>query len=138
MIDTSLDFWQAPANFDIILEPLVSQLSILPALQVTSEVIPAITELGAAAASHDHHQGLNGRLLKLLRADSSRVRLAAVKCQESLAGRLGDEWLAHLPEMLPLINELQDDDDEGVEKETHRWIKLIEDTLGESLNSMLQ
>ena len=51
---------------------------------------------------------------------------------------MGDEWLSHLPEMLPFINELQDDDDESVEKETHRWIKLIEDTLGESLNSMLQ
>lgn len=105
---------------------------------MNSDVIPAITELAAAAASNDHHKDLNRLLLKTLKDESPRVRLAAVKCQESLARRLGDEWLGHLPEMLPVINELQDDDDEGVERETHKWIKLIEDTLGESLNSMLQ
>lgn len=56
----------------------------------------------------------------------------------SLAERLGDEWLSHLPEMLPVIGELQDDDDELVERETGRWIKLVEGVLGESLESMLQ
>ncbi len=77
-------------------------------------------------------------LLKLVRSENARVRLAAVKCQQSLTQKLGDEWLGLLPEMLPLINELQDDDDEAVERETLSWIKLIESILGESLNSMLQ
>jgi U3 small nucleolar RNA-associated protein 10 len=51
---------------------------------------------------------------------------------------LGEEWLSMLPEMLPFISELQEDDDEVVEKETHRWIVKIEGVLGESLDSMLQ
>lgn len=52
--------------------------------------------------------------------------------------RLGDEWLGNLPEMLPVINELQDDGDETVERETEKWIKLVEGVLGERLDSMLQ
>jgi len=55
-----------------------------------------------------------------------------------LTDRLGDEWLSMLPEMLPFISELQEDDDDVVEKETHRWIVKIEDVLGESLDNMLQ
>jgi U3 small nucleolar RNA-associated protein 10 len=43
-----------------------------------------------------------------------------------------------LPEMLPFISELQEDDDDVVENETHRWIVKIEGVLGESLDSMLQ
>ena len=66
------------------------------------------------------------------------MRLAAVKCEQELTDRLGEEWLSMLPEMLPFISELQEDDDEVVEKETHRWIVKIEGVLGESLDSMLQ
>ena len=40
--------------------------------------------------------------------------------------------------MLPFISELQEDDDETVERETLGWIRKIEDVLGESLTPMLQ
>lgn len=73
-----------------------------------------------------------------MRSDEAAVRLAAVQCELSLTNRLGEEWLALLPEMLPFINELQEDDDELVERETLRWIKRIEEILGESLGPMLQ
>ena len=66
------------------------------------------------------------------------MRLAAVKCQQALTDRLGEEWLTMLHEMLPRISELQDDDDQVVETETHRWIVKIEGVLGESLDAMLQ
>ena len=39
--------------------------------------------------------------------------------------------------MLPFINELQEDDDEDVERETLDWIREIEGILGESVNDML-
>ncbi len=133
-----LDFWQAPSHFNAIVSPLVSQLSSAPISQIYAEVVPAITNFAGAASSSDHHKELNALLLKLVRSENARVRLAAVKCQQSLTQKLGDEWLGLLPEMLPLINELQDDDDEAVERETLSWIKLIESILGESLNSMLQ
>ena len=81
---------------------------------------------------------LNATILQYTRSDSPVVRLAAVRCQQHLTNRLGEEWLALLPEMLPFISELQEDDDETVERETLEWIKKIEHVLGESLTPMLQ
>lgn len=132
------DFWQSPSRFDAVVGTLVDQFSYTSNMPVEEELLPAIVELAATADSADHHKELNGLILKLTRAESANVRLAAVKCEQALADRLGEEWLSMLPEMLPFISELQEDDDENVEKETHRWILKIESVLGESLDSMLQ
>jgi len=132
------DFWQSPAHFDAIAPVLCSQFVHASTLTLLRDLIPAIVELAAAADSPDHHKELNSAILKHLRSESAGVRLAAVKCEQELTDKLGEEWLAMLPEMLPFISELQEDDDEVVEKETHRWIMKIEGVLGESLDSMLQ
>lgn len=81
---------------------------------------------------------INTALLKLFRNDHAAVRLAAVECEQSLTERLGEDWLALLPEMLPFISELLEDDDEKVEKEVRRWIGRIESILGEDVLGMLQ
>ena len=81
---------------------------------------------------------MNTILLKYLRAEEAHTRLAVVKCEQSLTKRLGEEWLALLPEMLPFISEAREDDDEGVERETQRWITAMEQILGEDLEGMLQ
>ncbi len=135
---TCSDFWQSPSHFSAISSPLLAQLAHASTLSITSEVVPAITELAAAAESADHHKVINTAILKHLRSDDAQVRLAAVKCEVNLAERLGEEWLGLLPEMLPLISELQEDDDEDIERETNRWIIKIEGILGESLDAMLQ
>ncbi|CAG8981797.1 hypothetical protein HYALB_00004740 [Hymenoscyphus albidus] len=131
------DFWQSPAHFSAIAPVLCAQFTHSSSLPLADELIPAIVELAAAAEASGHHKELNGAILKHMRSESSSVRLAAVKCQQGLTQRVGEEWLAMLPEMLPFISELQEDDDEAVEKETHRWIVMIEGVLGESLDSML-
>lgn len=134
------DFWQSPSQFSAILPALIAYLSAsTPAPARTTAAISSLIELaGAATASPDNLKALSSALLRLARSDNARVRLAAVKCEQALTQRVGDDWLGLLPEMLPVINELQDDDEETVEKETHKWIKMIEATLGESLDSMLQ
>ena len=81
---------------------------------------------------------MNGVLLKYMRAEEAHTRLATVKCEQSLTKRLGEEWLTLLPEMLPFISELREDDDEMVERETQRWITEVEGVLGEDLEGMLQ
>ena len=131
-------FWEAPAHFGAIAPVLVEQFLQAGVVDVTEDLIPAVVELAAAADSQEHHKELNGALLKHLRNGQTAVRLGVVKCQQALTGRLGEEWLQALPEMLPYISELQDDDDEVVERENRRWIVEIEEKLGESLDSMLQ
>lgn len=132
------DFWQSPVHFNAIAPALTGQFIHAASLPVVEELVPAIVELAGVADSVEHHRELNSTILKHLRSESVSVRLAAVKCGQALTDRLGEEWLSMLPEMLPFISELQEDDDETVEKETHRWITKIEGVLGESLDSMLQ
>lgn len=131
-------FWQSPAHFEAVRPVLVSQFRHAAAADLASSLVPAVVELARASNSQPHQKALNTAILKLLRDSDARVRLAAVKCQQALTERLGEEWLAMLPEMLPYVSELQDDDDEDVERETHRWIVGVEGVLGESLDSMLQ
>jgi U3 small nucleolar RNA-associated protein 10 len=136
------DFWQAPAHFSAVAPALTEQL--LHAAKggnadvTTHDVVPALVELAAAADSQDHHKELNSALLKHLRSEHAGVRRAAVRAEQHLTERLGEDWLAMLPEMLPYISELQEDDDEDVERETQRWIVGIEGILGENLDAMLQ
>ena len=132
------DFFQAPSHFTLICTSLISQLRPCTRDSSSSELIAAITSLAATTDSPAQHRSICGPLLQLIRNDNAAVRLAAVKCQLSLTERLGEEWLAHLPEMLPFISEGMEDDDEGVEMEVRRWVKQIEDILGESIGPMLQ
>lgn len=69
--------------------------------------------------------------------DNPLVRLAALKTERALTEQLGEEWLALLPEMLPYISELMEDEDESVEREVRKWVKQIEGVLGERLDDML-
>ncbi|KAI2637419.1 armadillo-type protein [Xylaria nigripes] len=132
------EFWQAPAHFSAVAPVLISQFAHAPSVDLTQELIPAIVGLATTADSHEHQKELNTSLLKNLHSERASVRLAVVKCQQGLTDKLGEEWLSMLPEMLPYISELQEDDDEDVERETNRWIVGIETVLGESLDAMLQ
>jgi U3 small nucleolar RNA-associated protein 10 len=134
------DFWQAPAHFDAVMQPLLDQVTFAnePEIRDSLDIVSAVTGLAGAAASPEHHKTLNSAILKLMRHDNELTRLAAVKCEQSLTEKLGEDWLALLPEMLPFISELQEDDDEDVERETTAWIRQIEGILGESLEGMLQ
>ena len=69
--------------------------------------------------------------------DNPHTRIVELKTEQALTEQLGEEWLALLPEMLPYISELMEDEDEGVEREVRRWVKQIEGVLGERLDDML-
>ncbi|PLB41036.1 snoRNA-binding rRNA-processing protein UTP10 [Aspergillus candidus] len=146
------EFWQSPSHLSAISQPLISQLgqakTSATAALVIAETVPAITELAVAADSTDNHKELNTILMQYLRpsagptgkaagGENPYTRLAALKAEQSLTEQLGEEWLALLPEMLPYISELMEDEDESVEREVRRWVKMIEDVLGERLDDML-
>ena len=74
-----------------------------------------------------------------MRSESVEVRLAAVKVEMKLYEKMGEEWLGLLPETVPYIAELLEDDSEEVERETQRLIGKVEEFLGEGeLQGMLQ
>jgi U3 small nucleolar RNA-associated protein 10 len=136
-------FYQSPSHYSTILSPLLTLLS-LPSASTSSPaspinlIIPTITELAAATSSIECFRDMNNILLKNMRSEDKETRLATVLCEQSLTRRLGEEWLGLLPEMLPFISELMEDDDESVERECQRWKNGMEEILGESLEGMLQ
>ena len=132
------DFYQTPSHFSTICTPLLNQVENVDVDLNQEEVIPTIIELAAVTDSPEQRKELNASLLNHMRSKKAAVRLSAVRCQMGLVIRLGHDWLSLLPEMLPLINELQEDDDEKVEHETLRWMQKIEETIGENLAPMLR
>ena len=132
------DFYQFPTHFAPISAALLSQLGNAQRTPLLPELIPAITELAVAADSAIHHKEMNAVILKSMRSDKAAVRLAAVQTERALTERLGEEWLASLPEMLPFISEALEEEEEALEKEVQSWVAGIERILGESLNPMLQ
>jgi len=129
-------FWQSPAHFDAISTPLLAQLSTPE--KHTEFLIPAITSLANAAGSPEHHKAMNTLIMSYMRHEDAAVRLAAVKTERALTEKLHVDWISLLPEMLPFISELQEDDSGEVEREVGRWIGQIEEVTGESLEGMLQ
>ncbi|KAI5308652.1 snoRNA-binding rRNA-processing protein utp10, partial [Ascosphaera atra] len=104
------EFWQSPTHLNEIAEPLVNQLATSTSTtsfkQTHTTAVPVIVELATAAASPDNHKQINSFILRFMRtrgAENPLTRLAAVKCEQALTERLGEEWLVLLPEMLPYI-----------------------------------
>ena len=138
MFLTSSEFWRSTSRFDTVCSPLLAQLKLTSSRELDSTLISCITSFATATDSPDHLKIINSKILEHLRSDAAKVRLAAIRCEISLTESLGEEWLSLLPEMLPAISEVMEDDDEGVEKEVRKWAKQIEGILGESLDDMLQ
>lgn len=131
------DFWSAPQHFDAIRSPLINLLASSTALSAAS-IIPAITAFAdSVSASQDNLKTLNTAIMALLKHENDDVRLAAVQCERAVTQSLGFEWLNLLPEMLPVISELLEDDNEEVERECLAWVREIEGVTGESLEGML-
>jgi U3 small nucleolar RNA-associated protein 10 len=131
------DFWSAPQHFDAIRTPLVNLLASSTALSANS-IIPAITSFAdAVSASQDNLKTLNSSIMALLKHEDDSVRLAAVQCERAVTQHLAFDWLNLLPEMLPVISELLEDDNEEVERECLAWVREIEGVTGESLEGML-
>jgi U3 small nucleolar RNA-associated protein 10 len=131
------DFWSAPQHFDAIRTPLVNLLASATTLSANS-IIPAITAFAdAVSASQDNLKTLNTSIMALLKHEDDAVRLAAVQCERAVTQHLAFDWLNLLPEMLPVISELLEDDNEEVERECLAWVREIEGVTGESLEGML-
>ena len=138
LITSIVEFFQDPAYFAPTLSMLSSLLESIEVDLCQDEVIPAMVELASAVDSSARRNEINTALLQRMHSLKAPVRLNAVQCQRALVDQLGHDWLAMLPEMLPLISELQEDDDEKVEHETLRWMAKIEATIGASLAPMLR
>lgn len=81
---------------------------------------------------------LNHSILLLSRHASPHVRWASVRLVSALCARVGLPWLGLLPETLPFVAELMEDERVEVERACQALIKQIEQLSGESMENYLK
>lgn len=127
-----------------LVEPLASQLESTFNLdvpgyrtRVAETVVPCVSQLAVCGSSYDIWKPLNHALLSRSRSDRSAVRTASLMCVEALFSKLAEEYLVLLPETIPFLAELMEDDDIEVEALVKKLVKRIEDLSGEKLANYL-
>lgn len=64
---------------------------------------------------------------------SFKVRLAALEVLCEMARKLGEDFLPLLPETVPFLAELLEDEEEAVESACQKAVQELEEVLGEPL-----
>ncbi|NWS42028.1 HEAT1 protein, partial [Probosciger aterrimus] len=103
--------------------------------RVTAHLIPCIAQFAVAMADDSLWKPLNYQILLKMRHTSSKVRFAALLALVEVAQKLKENYLVLLPESIPFLAELMEDECEEVEQLCQKTIQQLEVILGEPLQS---
>lgn len=126
-------------RFDTLMQPLVDQLENqtggIKCLVERGEVlvVPCIAQFAVAIADDALWKQLNYQILLKTRHNHPQVRLLGLKCLCEVARKLGEDFLPLLPETIPFLAELLEDENEIVEKSCQKVVQDLEVILGEPL-----
>ncbi|KAL3232571.1 U3 small nucleolar RNA-associated protein 10 [Nakaseomyces bracarensis] len=133
------EYWQSSSRFELICPSLVDQLrNIEPS--IGKYLVKAIGSLAANNSSVDEHNQIMNKLLveHMKSTCSSNEKLWAVKTVKLIYSKVGENWLVLLPQMVPIIAELLEDDNEEVESEVRGGlVRVMENVLGEPFDRYL-
>ncbi|KAH8376697.1 hypothetical protein KR093_000916 [Drosophila rubida] len=128
-------------RFSTLMPPIVDQLE--NQLVLASErddlqqaLSNCIAQLGAATNDVLWKQ-LNQQVLLKTRTSSPEVRILAFNSSIAIARKLGESFAPLLPETMPFIAELLEDEHERVEKNTRNAVLELESILGEPVQKYL-
>ncbi|KAM6086348.1 LOW QUALITY PROTEIN: HEAT repeat-containing protein 1 [Theristicus caerulescens] len=103
--------------------------------RVTAHLIPCIAQFSVAMADDSLWKPLNYHILLKMRHTSPKVRFAALLALLEVAQKLKENYLVLLPESIPFLAELMEDECEEVEQQCQKTIQQLEVILGEPLQS---
>lgn len=100
-------------------------------------IVGCLTALATAAGNEQLWKPLNFAVLDACGHKRSEVRKAGITCLLSIIETIGEEYMVLLPECLPVLSEMLEDEDEiaGMAKEC---VRQGEELLGESLEDSLR
>lgn len=154
MVHDADGFFASPSHFSPLSDLLVRQLTLAGSKSrplravVSTMVIPATIALATATLDTPaHHHSLNHGLCQLRHHASAGVRLAAIRTHIALtqAEDVGEEWVNDVVvgtstegvggsgETMVYVNESLEDDDEEVEREVRRWVRMVREMVGEDV-----
>uniref|UniRef100_UPI00398EA4BE HEAT repeat-containing protein 1 isoform X2 n=1 Tax=Pristiophorus japonicus TaxID=55135 RepID=UPI00398EA4BE len=126
---------------DTLMMPLVDQLENMLGGEeaykdrVTNHLIPCIAQFSVAIGDDSVWKPLNYQILLKTRHSSPKVRFSALIMLLELAGKLKENYMVLLPETIPFLAELLEDECEEVEHHCQKVIQQLEVILGEPLQS---
>lgn len=128
-------------RFKTLMPPLVDQLeNHLVLAEDRKELQQSLSNCLAqlAVATNDVlWKQLNTQVLLKTRITTPEVRILAFNSSVAIARKLGESFAPLLPETVPFIAELLEDEHENVEKNTRSGVQELESILGESLQKYL-
>ncbi|KAJ7987637.1 hypothetical protein DPEC_G00328550 [Dallia pectoralis] len=126
---------------DALMAPLVDQLENtlggeeIYQTRVTQHLVPCVGQFCVAVADDTQWKTLNYQVLLKTRHSSSKVRFSALLVLLELAAKLRENYMVLLPETIPFLAELMEDECEEVEHQVQKVIHEMETILGEPLQS---
>ncbi|CAH0557807.1 unnamed protein product [Brassicogethes aeneus] len=126
-------------RFEVLMQPIVNQLEntlggMQSLIKRNKEILtPCIVNFALATADDSLWKQMNYQVLLKMRHTDSDVRLVALHCLTELVKKLGEDFLPLLPETIPFLAELLEDEDEIVEKSCKKAVQEMEKVLGEPL-----
>lgn len=133
-------------HVDSLLAPLVRQLEHVDVAGGAEEydayvaelVVPCLARLASATGKDAVWKPLHHAVLMQTRSAQPRVRRAALQAVLECFLRVGEEYVVMmLPETMPFLAELLEDDDAAVEGLAHEVKQVVERMTGESIDSYL-
>ncbi|CAL8302708.1 unnamed protein product [Lota lota] len=104
-------------------------------LRVTQHLVPCLGQFSVAMGDDMQWKTLNYQVLLKTRHSSSKVRFSALLMVMELARKLRENYMVLLPETIPFLAELMEDESEEVEHQVQKVIQEMENILGEPLQS---
>lgn len=128
-------------RFRTLMPPLVDQLENSLVLagdreQLQQNLSDCIAQL-AAATNDVLWKQLNNQVLLKTRTSTPEVRILAFNTSVAIARKLGESFAPLLPETVPFIAELLEDEHDRVEKNTRSAVQELETILGEPVQKYL-
>lgn len=126
---------------DALLGPLVDQVENLVGgqqtyrLRVTQHLVPCVGQFSVATADGAQWKNLNYQILLKSRHTQAEVRFSSLLLLMELASKLKENYMVLLPETIPFLAELMEDECEEVEQQVQKVIQEMENILGEPLQS---
>ncbi|CAD1476631.1 unnamed protein product, partial [Heterotrigona itama] len=126
-------------RFEILAQPIVDQLeNTLGTIEdyekrANELMVPCIAAFASAIPDDSLHKQLVYQTLLKTRHSKPHVRSAALNALVEVVRKLGEDFMPLLPETIPFLAELLEDEDEATEKNAQNAVRILEEILGEPL-----
>lgn len=123
-------------RFDTIMQPIVDQIEnkfVMNDDAMQSLVRATVAQLAVAASDDILWKQLNYQVLMKTRADDPSQRIFGIKVCVEMAKKLGEDFEPLVPETIPFLSELLEDEDYKVVEACQNGVRELEATVGESL-----